>query len=306
MAIPDYQTLMLPVLRSAAQGEVAIRDVIGKLADDYQLTDDERAELLPSGRQLTFYNRVHWAKTYLTQAGLVRITRRAYFGITERGKQVLAENPDHIDVAYLTQFPEFNEFRNRSSETRGHSTTEVTPPPKSENQTPDEIMRAAHRDIEQTLSKEILDRVLAAPPEFFERLVVNLLVKMGYGGSIEDAGRALGRSGDGGVDGVIDQDALGLDRVFIQAKRYAPGNAIGAPAIRDFSGSLDMRRATKGLFVTTSDFTSDARATAGQLSRHVVLINGEQFTALMIRYDVGVRVEEALFLKKIDEDFFLE
>ena len=177
-------------------------------------------------------------------------------------------------------------------------------PSDAAEQTPDEIMRAAHRRIEASLAEDLLDRVRAAPPDFLERLIVNLLLAMGYGGSAADAGRALGRSGDEGVDGVIDQDALGLDRVYIQAKRYADGNSVGPGAIRDFFGSLDRHKAAKGLFVTTSGFTSSARETADYLSKRIVLIDGEQLTRLMIRHNVGCRIEEVLHVKKVDEDFF--
>lgn len=304
MAIPDYQTVMLPVLRAAADGEVRVSDTVEKLAGEFGLTEDERAELLPSGRQPVIYNRVQWAKTYLTRAGLLKATRRGHFEITDRGKNALAEHPQKIDNNYLMQFEEFIEFRQRSLGSKDKDEAGGTSTALPDDQTPDEIMRAAHRNIDGALRTELLERVVASPPDFFEQLVVTLLVEMGYGGSVDDAGRALGKSGDGGVDGVIDQDALGLDRVYIQAKRYAQNIPIGSPAIRDFSGSLDMRRATKGVFVTTSSFTKDALKTASQLSRHVVLINGDRLAALMIRYDVGVRAEEALYLKKIDEDFF--
>lgn len=306
MAIPDYQTLMLPVLRAASADEVRIGEVVERLADDLGLTEEERAELLPSGKQTVFANRVHWAKTYLKQAGLVESTRRAHFRITDRGRKALAEAPGKIDNAYLLQFPEFIEFRERraSNDTDESGPAPAPLPVEAAMKTPDEVMRAAYREIESELRAEILERILAAPPAFFERLIVKLLVEMGYGGSVAAAGRALGKSGDGGVDGVIDQDALGLDRVYIQAKRYAPGNNVGASAVRDFFGSLDRFRASKGLFVTTSAFTSDARETVGHLSKRIVLLDGEDLTRLMVRYNVGCRIEETLHLKKVDEDFF--
>lgn len=303
MAVPDYQSLMLPVLMSAANGEVRISEVVRQLADELSLSEEDRSELLPSRRQAVFDNRVRWAKTYLTKAGLIESTRRAHFRITDRGRQALAENPDRIDNNYLSQFPEFEEFRSRSTDAR----QERLPTPEEsapEDRTPDEIMRSAHQEVELSLRQELLDRVIAAPPDFFERLIVNLLVAMGYGGSLEDAGRTLGKSGDGGVDGVIDQDALGLDRVYIQAKRYQQGNTVGGREIRDFFGSLDRFKAAKGLFVTTSDFTKDARETAGLLSKRIVLIGGDQLAALMVRYDVGCRAEETLYVKTVDEDFF--
>ena len=314
MPVPDYQSLMLPVLSAASDGEIRIGAAVDRLAEKIGLTPEERAELLPSGKQSLFSNRVHWAKTYLNKAGLVESTRRGHFKITARGQQVLELDPRHIDNAFLSQFDEFRQFTKKSSQTA----VEDEPPPRAaaflsraetpdfvtRTETPDEIMRVAHRQIEASLAQELLDRIRVAPPDFFERLIVNLLLSMGYGGSADDAGRALGRSGDEGVDGVIDQDALGLDRVYIQAKRYAVGNNIGSGAIRDFFGSLDRHKATKGLFVTTSVFSPSARETAEFLSKRIVLIDGEQLTKLMIRHNVGCRIEDTLHIKKIDEDFF--
>ncbi len=220
---------------------------------------------------------------------------------------MLQSSPIKIDNNYLKQFEEFRKFTDSAEkyisgiskplETKDFSASK-------DEATPDEIMRSAHEKINAALAQELLERILAAPPEFFERLIINLLLSMGYGGSVTDAGRALGRSGDDGVDGVIDQDALGLDQVYIQAKRYAIGNNIGAGAIRDFFGSLDRHKASKGLFVTTSTFSSSARDTAQFLSKRIVLVDGEQLTKLMIRHSVGCRVEETIYFKKIDEEFF--
>jgi restriction system protein len=307
MAIPDYQSLMLPVLTVSAAGEVRIGDAVDRIAEQLHLTEDERAQLLPSGKQTLFGNRVHWARTYLMKAGLLESTRRGHFRITERGQQVIASHPARIDVEFLNQFPEFQEFKDRARASQTRQKLDAEPldvPPSSQTETPDEIMRAAHKQIDAALAQDLLDRIRAAPPAFFERLIVSLLLAMGYGGSAVEAGRALGRSGDDGVDGVIDQDALGLDRVYIQAKRYAEGNNIGAGAIRDFFGSLDRHKATKGLFVTTSTFSPSAKETAEFLSKRIVLIDGEHLTKLMIRYNVGCRIEEVLHIKKVDEDFF--
>jgi restriction system protein len=305
MSIPDYQTLMRPVLNSAKNGEVRISDVIAELAEEFKLTPEERAQMLPSGRITLFANRVHWAKTYMKQASLIEQTRRAYFQLTKRGRDALGSSK-RIDNRYLSQFPEFLDFKARSS-----TDQEDVPPievaePSTPSATPDEIMRAAHRQITEQLKSNLLERIQDSSPEFFERLLVRLLVAMGYGGSAAEASRALGRSGDGGVDGVIDQDALGLDRVYIQAKRYALGNNIGAPAVRDFFGSLDRFKAAKGVFVTTSDFSKEARETAELLSKRIVLINGDRLADLMVRHDVGCRIEETLHVKKEDEDFFVE
>jgi restriction system protein len=308
MSIPDYQTLMLPVLKIASDGqEHRIRDVIEQLAHNFGLTDDERQQLLPSGKQATFDNRVHWARGYLVQAGLLEATKRAHFRITNRGREVLANSPPHIDSEFLSQFPEFIQFRERarapSVSTPSGATATAAP---IQPQTPDEIIRSTVSQIEATLRKELLDRILAAPPVFFESLIVTLLLAMGYGGSRADAGQIVGRSGDGGIDGVIDQDALGLDRVYVQAKRYAVDHAVSEPEIRAFSGSLGAAKANKGVFVTTSYFTQPAQSFAERHPFRIVLIDGEQLAALMIRHNVGARIDETLHLKKVDEDFFSE
>lgn len=302
MPIPDFQTLMLPVLRQSASGEVRIGDVVERLADEFNLDDDDRAHLLPSGRQTTFANRVHWAKSYLGKAGLIEMTRRAHFRITPAGEQVLDAPPVRIDVRFLSQFEPFSEFRGQGSEGNGESEAAQV---SAGSLTPDEVMRAANKRLEADLATELLQRVLAGTPAFFESLVVRLLIAMGYGGSITEIDKALvGKSGDGGVDGVINQDPLGLDRIYVQAKRYADGNSVGAGAIRDFFGSLDRFKASKGLFVTTSTFSTGARETAEMLSKRIVLIDGVQLARLMIRHGVGCRVEETLVIKKLDEDFF--
>jgi restriction system protein len=303
MSIPDYQSLMLPVLSTSLDGEIRIGDVVERLAEKLGLTPEERSQLLPSGKQTVFANRVHWAKTYLAKAGLIESTRRGHFKITPRGRQAIEAQPARIDNDFLSQFEEFEKWRGVDQEI-AEDQHSAAPAFVNQKETPDEIMRAAHRQIETSLAQELLDRIRSAPPDFFERLIVNLLLSMGFGGSVADAGRALGRSGDDGIDGVIDQDALGLDRVYIQAKRYASGNNIGSGAIRDFFGSLDRHKASKGLFVTTSAFSPAATETAQYLSKRIVLIDGEQLTKLMIRHNVGCRVEDALQIKKLDEDFF--
>lgn len=304
LAIPDYQFLMLPVLRASSQGEVRIGKVVEELADQLGLSPEERSELLPSGRQTVFANRTHWAKSYLSKSGLVDLTRRGHFKITPRGQKVLASNPKHIDNKLLMQFEEFRHFRERSNEISDHQAVLGPSPLPDQRQTPDEVIRLAHKQIDTALAEDLLDRIREAPPDFFERLIVNLLLSMGYGGSTAEAGRTLGRSGDDGVDGVIDQDALGLDRVYIQAKRYGVGNSIGPGAIRDFFGSLDRHKAAKGLFVTTSTFSPSARETAEFLSKRIVLIDGTQLAKLMIRHNVGCRIEDTLYIKRVDEEFF--
>jgi restriction system protein len=291
---------MLPVLRKSVDGEVSIQHVVDELAADFGLSDEERAELLPSGRQTTFANRAHWAKSYLGKAGLIELTRRSHFVITDRGREVLASPPERIDIPYLRQFPAFEAFRFPNEDQPQTAPEE----PTSSSLTPDEVMRQARDRLDADLGVELLSRIQAAPPAFFERVVVQLLIAMGYGGSLARAGRALGRSGDGGVDGVIDEDALGLDRIYVQAKRYGDDNPVGPGAIRDFFGALDQFKAGKGLFVTTSSFTPAAIKTVEGLSKRIVLIDGARLTRLMIDHGVGCRVEDTLYVKKLDDEFF--
>lgn len=308
MPIPDYQTLMLPILKAATDGgEHRVADVMEQLAQEFHLTQEERLQLLPSGRQTTFANRAGWAKSYLVQAGLLESTKRGYFKITPRGHQVLNKNPSRIDNDYLLQFEDFVSFRNRgkTSEIVPGSTTVVEAPEQDQTQTPDELIRTTVRQIDAALAKDILDRILSATPVFFESLVVKLLLAMGYGGSRTDAGQIVGRPGDHGIDGIIDQDSLGLDRVYIQAKRYGRDNQVSEPEIRAFSGSLGAAKANKGVFVTTSSFSQPARDFAERHPCKIVLIDGEKLTELMIRFNVGTRIEDTLYIKRIDEDFFM-
>ena len=304
---------MLPLLKAAAtgDGEVRSREIIERMADDLALSEEDRTALVPSGTKTYFYDRVHWAKTYLAKAGLLENTRRGYFRITERGREILRQGPSRIDNSFLQQFPEFRAAMERplvASNTGTAGTTEEAAPSGSgalaEALTPDDAIREAHGRLEAELAQELLQRIAEAPPSFFESVVVQLLIAMGYGGSRVEAGRALGRSGDSGVDGVIDEDTLGLDRIYVQAKRYAADNPIGSGAIRDFFGSLDRFKANKGLFVTTSGFTTAARETADMLSKRIVLMDGRLLARQMIRFGVGCRVEETYEIKKIDEDFF--
>lgn len=310
--IPGYQSLMRPVLACAASGETRIGDTVDKLAAQLGLTSDERAQLLPSGKQTRFANRVNWAKSYLAKAGLVENTRRGYFRITQRGQAALADAAATINNAYLDQFKEFQDFKAKVNEGDGAASGSASalvqvPAPigtPGDTETPDEALRKAHAAITGALAADLLDRVRGATPTFFEKLIVELLLAMGYGGTSEEAGRALGQSGDDGVDGVIDQDPLGVDQIFVQAKRYAEGNNIAAGAIRDFYGALSLKKAHKGIFFTTSAFSQPAIDTARGLGSRIVLIDGLQLSRLMIRYNVGCRDEDLLHLKKVDEDFF--
>ena len=299
--IPSMQTLMGPVLRCARDGEIRVSDIIESLADEFGLTEDERNEKVPSGSQTRFANRVHWAKTYLAQAGLLKSTRRAHFSITDRGKKVLSEVGVEVNRKYLLQFEEFRAFKKRKRGGEDGDDTEIISDTEA---TPEEILRDVHKRINDTLSAEILTRVRDAPAVFFEKLIVKLLLAMGYGGTSEDAGQALGRTGDDGVDGVIDQDPLGVDQIYLQAKRYADGNTVSSSAIRDFFGALSLKKAHKGIFVTTSTFSRNAVSTAQNIGSRIVLIDGRQLAGLMIRYNIGCRDEDVLHLKKIDEDFF--
>ncbi|MBV1929032.1 MAG: restriction endonuclease [Gammaproteobacteria bacterium] len=302
--IPNYQTLMLPVLKSCEQGEMVTSDVVDTLAVEYQLTQEEQEQLLPSGKQTTFSNRIHWAKGYLKQAGLLTYPSRNHFVLTGAGKKVLSDNPERIDTKFLMQFESFQEFRSRKG-TQSETTDSVNKKELSSDEaTPDELLRSSHKAIGDALAADLLGRVRDASPQFFEELIVELLIGMGYGGTSENAGKAIGKSGDDGVDGVIDQDPLGVDQIYIQAKRYAEGSNIGSGAIRDFFGALNLKKAQKGIFFTSSAFTSSAIQTANDLGVRIVLIDGLRLAKLMTRYNIGCRDEEILHLKKVDEEFF--
>ncbi|MBD1580673.1 restriction endonuclease [Pseudoalteromonas sp. S16_S37] len=307
--IPNYQQFMRPLLEVAhkANGqEVKLRDAIAQLAEQFKLTEQERNEPLPSGKQSILDNRIGWARTYLTKAGLLDVTRRAHFAITPRGIEALKESTE-INNDYLNRFDEFIEFKQKSNNNADSNNTASNPTqtPNSDNDiTPDEALRAAYRKINDALATELLERTRKVTPAFFEDLLIELLVAMGYGGTGEGAAHALGKTGDNGVDGVIDQDPLGVDQIYIQAKRYSEGNNIGAGDIRDFFGALNLKKAHKGIFITTSDFTAAAVDTAQNLGTRIVLINGKELAGLMLRYNIGSRDEQVLHLKKIDEEFF--
>ena len=302
--IPNYQQFMRPFLEiaQAADGsEVKLRDVINQIADQFNLSDDERSETIPSGKQTVLDNRVGWARTYLTKAGLLEVTRRAHFVITERGITALKDKQVVIDNKYLKQFDEFIAFKDQKN---AITNNEIEVTGDIDDITPDEALQLAYKKINESLAQEILERTRKVTPDFFEDLLIELLVAMGYGGAGEGAAHALGKTGDNGVDGVIDQDPLGVDQIYIQAKRYAEGNNVGAGDIRDFFGALNLKRAQKGIFITTSDFTSSAQDTANNLGMRIVLINGKELAMLMLRYNIGSRDEGVMHLKKIDEAFF--
>jgi restriction system protein len=295
---------MLPLLKLAADGqEYYLRDIIEKLADEFSLTEEERKELLPSGQQSVFANRVWWARTYLKQAGLLEVTKRGYIKITERGKQVLSQNPKHINIKFLEQFPEFLEFRQRRMNKKEEK-------PKDEAlslETPDEILEYAYQKIRDELAKEILNEIKNCSPSFFEKLVVDLLVKMGYGGTRKDAAaKVTGKPKDGGVDGTIKEDPLGLDEIYIQAKRWE--GVVGRPEIQQFAGMLDGKKTKKGIFITTSYFSKEAKEFANNISsdKTIILIDGETLAQLMIDYNIGVVPVRKYEIKKIDRDYFSE
>ncbi|MFC6439681.1 restriction endonuclease [Bowmanella sp. JS7-9] len=298
--IPTYQELMTPVLKKAANGEVKLSKVVDEVSSDLNLTEEELTEMLPSRKQTVIANRIGWAKTYLSKAGLIEVTKRGYFKITKLGEDALSSGQE-INNKYLQQFDDFNAFQGQTS---ADTEVDTALPKEDEHVTPDEALRAAYQKINDSLSTDLLNRVRTVTPQFFENLLVELLVEMGYGGSEDGAAHALGKTGDNGVDGVINQDPLGVDQIYIQAKRYASGNNIGAGDIRDFFGALNLKKASKGIFITTSDFTPSAIQTAKDLGTRIVLINGKELSKLMLRYNVGCRDIETLHLKRVDEDFF--
>lgn len=301
MAIPDYQSIMLPLLKFTGDGEEhSRREAIEALADEFSLTDEERKELLPSGRQAIFNNRVGWARTYMTKAGLLESTKRGYFQITERGLDVLKQNPPEINNAFLRQFPEFVEFQTPKQ----RKVEEDTEQDISETRTPEEEIESAYQGVRQELATELLQTIRSCSPTFFERLVLDVLVKMGYGGTRKDAGQAVGRSGDGGIDGIIKEDRLGLDIVYIQAKRW--DSPIGRPEIQKFAGALQGQRARKGIFITTSAFTQSAQDYVSRIDSKIVLIDGDTLAQLMIDYNIGVTTVTSYELKRMDSDYFEE
>lgn len=297
MAIPDYQTLMLPLLKLLADGsDHRMPELVPTICEQFNLTEKEQKELTPSGNQTIIRNRLGWARTYMKKAGLIVHPRRGVFRITDRGKQVLGEKPDRIDVQYLEQFPEFVEFRN----TRRVKEQPVIP--ENDTKTPEEALDTAYEQMRASLEAEILAAVCAGTPEFFEHLVVDVLVHMGYGGNRKDAGQAVGKSGDGGIDGIIKEDKLGLDAIFIQAKKW--DKPVPRPEIQKFAGALQGVRARKGVFITTSAFSDGAIEYARNLENKIVLIDGKMLAGLMIDHNVGVSAVATYEVKRIDSDYF--
>lgn len=298
MAIPDYQSIMLPFLKYMRdRKEHSLRETVDYLADDFNLTEEERKELLPSGLQAIFLNRVGWARTYLKKARLIESKKRGFFNITQRGNKVLKENPEEINVKYLSQFPEFVEFKTlkrKKSEKKDE---------KSES-TPEELLEAAYQSVRNSLAEELLQNVKGCSSSFFEKLVLDLLVRMGYGGTRKDAGKAVGKSGDEGVDGIIKEDRLGLDIIYIQAKRWE--NPVGRPDIQKFAGALQGQKAKKGIFITTSSFTKEAESYVSKIDSKIVLIDGQSLAQLLFDHNIGVSQIAAYEVKRMDMDYFIE
>ncbi len=307
MAVPDFQSLFIPVLKFVSDGnEHSLSETIEALAQQLEVSEADRDEMLPSGKQRKFDNRVSWARTYLQKAQLLSHTGRSKVRITERGLKVLRDNPTYINTKFLKQFPEFLAFHTTTGDKGStideniRTTQEII---EKTSQTPQEILETSYQSLRQTLAQEILERIKNNPPKFFESLVVDLLVAMGYGGSRKDAGQAVGQVGDGGIDGIIKEDKLGLDAIYLQAKRWE--GTVGGPVVQGFVGALIGKKARKGVFITTSNFSQQARNYANGIENlKIILIDGEQLAQLMIDHDVGVTEESRYIVKKVDLDYF--
>lgn len=301
MAIPDFQSIFLPLLKACADGkEHTKQELLPLLAKQFGLTDSELEIKLPSGKQGIFVNRVAWAKSYLKQAGILENPRRGVSKITARGMQVLSENPQPFNVKYLKRFQEFVVFHTGKPKD-GSTLVELA---SANSETPDELIAAGYKQLREALAVELLERIKTVSPSRFEELVVELLLKMGYGGTQEDAGQVVGKSGDGGIDGIINEDRLGLDVIYIQAKRWEAD--VGRPEIQKFVGALAGNKANKGVFITSSGFTKEAKGYASQVNHRVILIDGPMLAELMMDYDLGVSTKEIYTVKRLDSDYFEE
>ena len=303
MAIPDFQRIMLPLLKFIADGqEHSNREAIDALAKEFALTEDEQKQLLPSGQQCVFDNRVAWARAHMKMAGLVENTKRGIFQITKRGMQLLEKSPSEINLRVLRDFPEYIDARDRNQVKQTGENSAITD--DQESKTPAERLEEAYEMLRKNLAGEILSQLKASSPNFFEKVVVEVLVKMGYGGSRKDAGQAIGRSGDEGIDGIIKEDRLGLDIIYIQAKRWE--NTVTRPEIQKFAGALQGKRARKGIFITTSDFSQNSHEYVSAIENKIILIDGQQLSQLMIDFGVGVATDAVYELKRLDSDYFTE
>lgn len=304
MPIPDYQSIFKPLLKLAGdEKEHSVKEAHDKLAEEFGLTEDEINVLVPSGKVRLFYDRLAWAKTYLKKAGLLEDIRRGVFKITKRGLEVFKEDPPNLNAKYLKKFPEFLEFHS-GKPISGVDTGTEPPPEDDDGQTPEEQLDQSYQKIKSALASDLLDQVKSCAPQFFEQLVVDLMVAMGYGGSRVDAGKAVGRVKDGGIDGIIKEDKLGLDVVYLQAKRWK--DSVGRPTVQAFAGSLEGHRANKGVIITTSTFSKDAHEYVTNIGKKIVLIDGKRLSEFMIDYDLGVSKVISYEIKKIDGDYFIE
>ena len=299
MSIPDFQTIMLPFLRFIEdRQEHTFKEAIPFLANRFGLTEEERRQLLPSGKQSKFSNRVYWTKTHLEKAGLLNSPKRGTFVITEEGVNVLLNKPSYINTKFLEKYRSYQQFRTPKKNYKESIAIEI------EKETPEEILENAYQQLQDALSLEILENIKSCSPYFFESLVVDLLVSMGYGGSRKEAGQAVGKSGDEGIDGIIKEDRLGLDIIYIQAKRW--DNVVGRPEIQKFAGALLGQSAKKGVFITTSDFTKGAIDYVTRIDSKIILVNGIRLAELMIEHDIGVTPIASYQVKRIDSDYFIE
>jgi restriction system protein len=304
MAIPDFQTTMLPLLRLCGDGtEHTNRDAVECLASEFRLTPEERKQYLPSGRQRVFDNRIAWARAYLKMALLIENTRRGVFQITERGRQVLTESPLKLNLAYLRRFPEFDD--NRLSRQQKAVSSREDDEDIQEKKTPRELLDEAYMILRANLAEELLSQLKAASPAFFEKVAIDVLVRMGYGGSVKEVEAAVvGKSGDEGIDGVIKEDRLGLDVIYVQAKRWT--STVSRPEIQKFAGALQGKRARKGVFITTSDFSKSASEYVSAIESKIILVDGRQLVEFMIDFEVGVSSDGNYVLKRLDSDYFEE
>jgi restriction system protein len=305
--IPDFQTIMLPLLKILQDGkEHALRDIISEISDQFTLTEEERVQLLPSANQTMISNRVGWARTYLKKANLLETPKRAVLKITEDGVNILAKSLPRIDVKFLQTLPKFQEWQSSYA-------TKIDDIELAENEnkieiqtgkTPEELLDYSYSQLKEELASEIIDKIKSCSPAFFELLVIDLLIKMGYGGSRKEAGEVLGKSGDGGIDGIIKEDKLGLDTIYIQAKRWE--NTVTIHQVRDFAGSLLSKKAKKGIFITTSSYPASAKEFVSSIEPKIVLIDGNELANLMIEYKVGVSVKKVYEVQRLDSDYFEE
>lgn len=301
--IPTYEEIMLPMLKYISDGEEhSLSEVHDSLAEHFEVDEEEIRELLPSGQQPIFRNRVGWARTYLKKAGLLTSPKRAHFRITDRGSDFLKENPSEITSKDLTRFEEFVEFQTVKKPKSKKS--DVTDDEKISDQTPEEVLEYAYQKIKNDLANELIEIIKSCSPAFFEKLVIDLLIAMGYGGSRKDAGEAMGKSGDGGIDGIIKEDKLGLDIIYLQAKRW--DNSVPVKEIRDFTGALASKKAKKGIFISTSSFPKSVYEFVSQIEYKIILIDGQLLAELMIENNVGLSIINSYQIKTIDSDYFEE